>query len=165
MASGSERVIKTACQMGPSECGMNVYVQDGRIARVEGMPEHPYNQGRLCVRGRHAKEYAYHEDRIKYPMKRENGGWKRITWDEALDIIASRLTDIRAKYGPTALAACVGDPVQTRGLTGVFTIWRFLDVYGSPKINTVVSRLLLRVIKLRGIDSSDCPGPIGRSVV
>jgi anaerobic selenocysteine-containing dehydrogenase len=132
--SAGEQVIKTACQLGPSECGMNVYVEDGEITGVDGMAEHPYNEGRLCVRGRQAKEYVYHKDRLKYPMKKENGEWKRITWDEALDMMASRLKEIKEKYGPTAFGACVGDPVQTRGVTGAYIIWRFLDVYGSPNM-------------------------------
>jgi len=69
--SNGEQIIKTACQLGPSECGMNVYVRDGRITKIEGMSEHPYNKGRLCVRGKQAMEYAYHKDRIKYPMKKD----------------------------------------------------------------------------------------------
>ena len=133
-SSNTEQIIKTACQLGPSECGMNVYVKDGVITRVDGMAEHPYNEGRLCVRGRQAKEYVYHKDRLKYPMKKENGKWERITWDEALDMMASRLKEIKEKYGPTAFGACVGDPVQTRGVTGAYIIWRFLDVYGSPNM-------------------------------
>ncbi len=134
MSTDNERVVRTACQMGPSECGMTVHVRDGEVTKVEGMREHPYNKGRLCIRGSQAREYLYHPDRIKYPMKKENGQWKRMSWDEALDLIANKLTEIREKYGPTALAACIGDPVQTRGLTGLFTIWRFLDAYGSPNM-------------------------------
>ena len=129
-----EKVVKTACQLGPSECGMNVYVKDGRITRVEGMPEHPYNRGTLCPRGMRAVDYVYHEERIKYPMKKVNGDWQRITWDEALDNIAGKLAEIKEKHGPTAFAACVGDPMQTRGATGGFLLWRFLDVYGSPNM-------------------------------
>jgi anaerobic selenocysteine-containing dehydrogenase len=135
-SSVGEQVIKTACQLGPCECGINVYVREGRITRIEGMTEHPYNQGSLCPRGLNAIDHVYHEERLKYPMKKVGREWNRISWDEALDTIASRLTEIKEKYGPTAFAACIGDPMQTRGATAGFILWRFLDVYGSPNMFT-----------------------------
>ena len=76
-------------------CGLKAYVKDGALVKVEGDPDHPISQGRLCVRCLTAKEYLYHEDRLLYPMKRarEDRGkdaWERITWDEALDTIIAQ---------------------------------------------------------------------------
>lgn len=70
---------------------MNVYLENGKIVKVEGMPEHPLNKGSLCPKGRAAVEHFYSPERLKYPLKREGEEWKRISWEEALDIIISKL--------------------------------------------------------------------------
>ena len=74
-------VVKTACEMCWHGCGLDVHVEDGRIVRVEGTPDHPYNRGNICVKARQIVEHVYHEDRLRYPLKKQNGDWKRISWD------------------------------------------------------------------------------------
>ncbi len=71
-----KRVIKTDCILCVWGCGINAYVEDGRLVRVEGMTEHPLNQGILCPRGEHLVDYVYSPDRLKYPMKKVNGDWE-----------------------------------------------------------------------------------------
>lgn len=90
-------------------CGLLMYVKDGKLDRVEGDPEDPYNQGRLCLRCLCVQDQIYHEDRQLYPMKRarEDRGkdaFERITWDEAYDIIYNEVTRIQKEYGPNAVA-------------------------------------------------------------
>lgn len=84
----------------PVGCGVVLTVQDGRVVKVEGDPEHPISQGRLCVRCLDIKEFIENPDRVIYPMKRakENRGldkWERITCDEALDIIEEKIIYIK----------------------------------------------------------------------
>ena len=131
-SAGERRVVKTTCGMCFLYCGINVYVEDGRITRVEGMPECPSNRGGICVKGRNAVDQVYSDERLKYPMKRENGSWKRISWDEALDAIVTKLRESKEKYGATSLAVFAGDPVGTQERLGWDMIWRFCDVYGAP---------------------------------
>jgi len=111
---------------------MNVYVKGGKITKVDGMAEHPMSRGLLCFKGRQAKDYVYSKERLKYPMRRENGKWKRISWDEALDTIANKLTEIKQKHGATAFASYVGESVESRVCTGALLVSRFMDAYGSP---------------------------------
>ncbi|NTW29239.1 MAG: molybdopterin-dependent oxidoreductase [Coriobacteriia bacterium] len=97
----------------PVGCGMYLHVKDGKVVKVEGDPEHPITNGRLCVRCLTLPEYMYHKDRIIYPMKRarEDRGkdkWERITWDEALDIIEERVNHIKAEWGAEAIVAFQG---------------------------------------------------------
>jgi len=141
-SSAAEQVVKTVCQICHCECGMNVYVKEGRITKVEGMPEHPVNRGFLCVKGRQAKDYVYSKDRLKYPMRRENGKWKRISWDDALDTIANKLTEIKQEYGAASFASCVGENIEVRVPTGSWLVSRFMDAYGSP--NDFVTTLCYR---------------------
>jgi anaerobic selenocysteine-containing dehydrogenase len=121
-----------------SGCGINAYVEGGRLVKVEGMPEHPLNKGGLCPRGENLVEFAYAPDRVKYPMKKENGEWKRISWDEALDTIASKLTKIKEEYGAHALAIFNGSMAVENIELAAFT-QRFKGAYGTPNLISVES--------------------------
>ena len=130
--STDQRAVKTACGMCITECGINGSVEKGRIVRVEGIAEHPHSRGQICLKARQIPDYVYHEDRLKYPMKRENGGWKRISWEEALDTIATKLKELKEKHGATSRAVVAGDPVCVAERVGWDLIWRFCDLYGTP---------------------------------
>ena len=93
-------------------CGQKLYVKDGKLVKVEGDENHPWNQGRACPRVLALKQYMYHPDRIIYPLKlsgkRGEGRFERISWDEAFDTIEARFKEIRAKHGPEAVLFCQG---------------------------------------------------------
>jgi len=132
------QVIKSDCILCVSGCGINAYVEDGKLVKVEGMPEHPLNKGGLCPRGENLVEFANAPDRLKYPMKKENGEWKRISWDEALDTIASKLTKIKEEYGAHALAIFNGSMAVENIELAAFT-QRFKGAYGTPNLISVES--------------------------
>ncbi len=135
---GKTQVLKSDCILCVWSCGIIAHVQDGRLVKVEGMPEHPMSQGGLCPRGERLVEYVYSPDRLKYPMKKENGGWKRISWDEALNGIAAKLTEIKEKYGAHALAVYCGSMGVENIELAAFT-QRFRGVYGTPNHISVES--------------------------
>src|SRR2546427_11711822 len=86
---------------------MLVEVDDhGRAVRVKGDPENPYTHGGLCVKVAHYEKRTYHKDRLLYPMKRAGrkgeGKFDRISWDEALDTIATKLKAI-AQENPESI--------------------------------------------------------------
>ena len=93
----------------PVGCGMFIYTdKDGKFVKVEGDPDHPISQGRLCPRCLAMKDFIESPNRIRYPMKRarEDRGkdaWERITWDEALDILEREVRKIWETYGPEAI--------------------------------------------------------------
>jgi anaerobic selenocysteine-containing dehydrogenase len=92
----------------PVGCGLKLFIKDGKLIKVEGDPEHPITQGRLCVRCLSLPEYVNHPNRILYPMKRakEDRGkdkWERITWDEAWSIIIDNYNRIKEKFGPESI--------------------------------------------------------------
>lgn len=90
-------------------CGVLLYTdKNGKLVKVEGDPENPYNKGRLCVRCLDVPEVVYHKDRLLYPMKRDpkdrgKDKWERISWDEAFDLVATKFLDIKEKYGAEAV--------------------------------------------------------------
>ena len=93
-------------------CGQKLYVKDGRVLKVEGDEDHPFNQGRSCPRVLALTQYMYHPDRITRPLKRVGargeGKFEPITWDEAYDLCERRLNEIREKYGPESVVFAQG---------------------------------------------------------
>lgn len=93
-------------------CGLDCYVKDGRILKVEGTPEHPYNKGCICAKGAANRNYIYRSDRIKTPLRRTGrrgeGKFEPITWEEAYREISRNLLRIRDAYGPHAVAFFTG---------------------------------------------------------
>jgi anaerobic selenocysteine-containing dehydrogenase len=128
-----EQVIATFCSLcGPSMgCGLNCYVKEGRLVRIEGMKESPINRGKLCPKAFASVQWVYSPQRLRYPLKRVGekgeGKFERVTWDEAINIIASKLTELKEKYGPESLA--ILSPARR---TYSEYLYRFLMAHGSP---------------------------------
>jgi len=95
---------KTTCNRDcPDACSIVATVEDGRVVRLQGDPDHPVTRGFLCYRTSHLLESDYYKDRLTTPLLRKDGELVPIGWDEALDIAAERLTAIRRESGPTAI--------------------------------------------------------------
>lgn len=102
------RIVKTNCFECHSKCGALCYVDSkGILTKVEGNPEDPRSQGRMCPKGRSATKILYDEHRNNYPMKRVgergSGKWERITWDEAMDDIVAHIERYRKEVGPESI--------------------------------------------------------------
>ncbi|HYF92439.1 MAG TPA: molybdopterin-dependent oxidoreductase [Symbiobacteriaceae bacterium] len=97
--------FRTACPRNCYDtCGQIATVEDGALRSVNGDPLHGYTQGRLCVKGYTYVNRTNSPDRLKYPMIQEprgSGNWRRISWDEALTIIAKKILDLKQRYGST----------------------------------------------------------------
>jgi anaerobic selenocysteine-containing dehydrogenase len=76
------------------------------VIKVEGDPESLISHGTMCSKGLSITQLAYHPDRILYPMKKIDGAWQQITWDEALDTIAGKFKEIIDEYGPFPFFPC-----------------------------------------------------------
>jgi anaerobic selenocysteine-containing dehydrogenase len=91
----------------PDACSVEVQVEDGRAVRLRGNPGHAVTRGFLCGKVARYLDRVYAPDRLLHPMRRTGakgeGRFERISWDEALDTIAARLTSIAAEFGPEAV--------------------------------------------------------------
>ena len=99
---GSKKVktICTSCSVG---CGVIAEVQNGVWVRQEVAQDHPISLGGHCCKGADMIDMVKSEVRLKYPMVKENGQWKRISWDEAIKRIGDKLKELKAKDGPDAV--------------------------------------------------------------
>ena len=109
-----EKKVLTTCPHCATGCQYYLIVKDGKIVDTEAY-DGPSNKGLLCVKGRSASfDFVQSPERIKYPLikNRETGEFERATWDEALDLVASKFMEIKKKYGGDALAgfACSRSP-------------------------------------------------------
>ena len=96
--------IRTTCPYCGVGCQQWLHVRDGRIVRVTAVEDGEPNQGRLCVKGRYGYDFIYAEDRLKTPLIRDGEGFREASWEEALDLVASRFRQIIAQSGPDAVA-------------------------------------------------------------
>ncbi|MBQ9953882.1 MAG: molybdopterin-dependent oxidoreductase [Eggerthellaceae bacterium] len=111
--AAAEQVFHSGCRGNcGSKCHQKVVVRDGKVVQVSAMdyPEGDEGWRRLCVKGYTQPQRQYDPDRVKYPMRRVEGTergagqWERITWEEAIGMIAQNMGTALATYGPTSLA-------------------------------------------------------------
>jgi anaerobic selenocysteine-containing dehydrogenase len=117
------------CHLG---CGVLIYTKDDKVVRVEGDPDNPYNQGRLCPRCVAVTDIVNNDKRIAYPMKRtrENRGrdaWERISWEEALNTVETRFNEYKEQFGAESVAF-----FQGTGRDIAAYISRLAWSFGSP---------------------------------
>ena len=126
-------IRRTYCGLCHPRCGTLLHMEEGKAVRVEGDPKHPISRGRICQRGTLMIEHLYHRDRLNHPLKRVGGRgegkWERISWDQALDEVAQKLSTLRDEYGPETLAFTHGTH-RTYHWDGR----RFFNLFGSPNM-------------------------------
>ncbi len=131
------RLVRTVCDPNchaNPRCGITAHIEAGRITKIEpGAFPLPQYDRRICAMGMARLEYQYHKDRLRFPLKRTGargeGQWQRITWEEAFDFLAEKLSAIAARYEPRSLAFIAGS-----GASGVLTkgaAQRFAAVIGG----------------------------------
>ena len=131
---GDVKIVKTACRACIASCAVLAHVKNGRVIKIEGNPESPMSQGGLCAKGMAGIQALYHPNRNKYPMRRvgERGQnqWERITWDEAITEIATKLIEIDEKYGSECVAVSTGGG----GNPHFSNVKRFGEAINTPNV-------------------------------
>ena len=132
---------KTICPLDcPDSCGLIAVVEDGRVTELRGDQDHPVTRGVICRKMRRYPERLYGPERILYPQRRVGakgeGRFVRITWDEALDIIADRLSEIVRRDGGEAILpyAYAGN----MGLINRFAGFPFFHRLGASRLDQTI---------------------------
>lgn len=113
----ADQIVRSTCPYCGVGCQVLLNVKDDRIFRVDAPFDAAPNYGRLCVKGRFGSDFVHHPSRLTTPLIRRTpqaaghrtpagpADWRQATWDEALDLVARRLLDLRARYGPDSITA------------------------------------------------------------
>ena len=102
----AEEINTTCTRDCPDACGIVCTVEDGVITKHKANPDHPGTQGFLCYRGNNYLDRFYDQNRILHPMRKVDGEWKQVGWDEALDLAAEQLKKHRDESGPLSIFYC-----------------------------------------------------------
>jgi thiosulfate reductase / polysulfide reductase chain A len=126
--------IPSMCEMCVWRCGLLAKIKAGRVVKLEGNPEHPHSLGHLCPRGQSGLMNTYDPDRVLTPLirvgQRGEGRFRKASWEEALDLVAKNMLDIKQKYGPEAMIFS-----STHNLSQV-QFENLLNAFGSPNYGT-----------------------------
>jgi len=141
----------TTCTFCGVGCGLYLETADNRVIGAYPSVSHPTNAGRICLRGWHGHEIASSPDRLKTPLVRRDGKFQEVTWDEAYGFIATRLREIRDRYGPDALAflnspRCSNEEAYllqkfARTVIGTNNVHHGTGVYCNNSINVLLEML------------------------
>lgn len=127
----SYEVKHTTCYMCACRCGIRVHLRDGEVRYIDGNPDHPLNEGKICAKGSSGIMKQYSPARLTVPLKRRpgtargDGEYVEISWDEVFDTLAERLGRIRAT-DPKKFALFTGRD-QMQALTGLWA-----KQFGTP---------------------------------
>ena len=134
LTAAGDGYIPSMCEMCVWRCGLIARVENGRVVKLDGNPEHPHSKGNLCPRGQSGLMNTYDPDRVLTPLirvgKRGEGLFRKATWDEALDLVAKKMLDIKQKYGPEAMVFS-----STHNISQPL-FENLLYAYGSPNYGT-----------------------------
>ncbi len=126
--------VHSMCEMCVWRCGVIAKIKEGRVVKLDGNPEHPHSRGNLCPRGQSGLMNTYDPDRVLTPLirvgKRGEGKFREASWEEALDLTASKMQEIKDKYGPEAMVFS-----STHNLSQV-QFENLLYAFGSPNYGT-----------------------------
>lgn len=122
------------CTPGP-QCGIDAFVKDGKVIKVQGTKGYPGSDGKLCAKGAASRQYIYRDDRIRQPLRRVgprgSGKFEPISWEEALTSTAEALNRVKAESGPEAVAFLCGYSKWFRSF-----LKRLAFSFGSPNYLT-----------------------------
>ncbi|MDP3157361.1 MAG: molybdopterin-dependent oxidoreductase [Archangium sp.] len=131
----TERTTGT-CRFCLMRCGIECVVEDGRLVKVEGSLTSK-TRGFVCEHGFALRELVHSNDRVQHPLIRRGDSFHEVSWEEALQHIAQKLTLVKTQHGARALAIQTGWPFVRHPMVNF--LHRFARAYGSPNVATVSS--------------------------
>jgi anaerobic selenocysteine-containing dehydrogenase len=128
---GTSRTVHRSCNLCEASCGLTVEVDGPRVLSIRGDDLDPFSRGYVCPKGIALQDLQSDPDRLRRPVRRgADGTWHEMGWDEALDLVADRLTAIRDRDGGDAIALYLGNPI-THGWAPVTFIPMLIDALGT----------------------------------
>ena len=127
-----------SCPLCEATCGVAIEVEGDQVVSVRGDDADPFSRGYICPKGTALADLHHDPDRLRRPLVREGTSWREVGWDEALDLVAGRLREIRTRHGRDAVAVYQGNP--TAHNLGLLTIGQMvLRTLGTRQLYSATS--------------------------
>jgi anaerobic selenocysteine-containing dehydrogenase len=127
----AQTIVRSSCRGCHGGCGVLVTVEDNRVTRIKGDPDCPVSRGWLCIKGKKYHTITHHPDRLTHPLRKVKGSWQKMSWDDALDLVAQRFLAIKRDFGAKSLVVGYGT-----GRDNEAFIYRFANSFGTPNVLT-----------------------------
>lgn len=98
------------CNICEALCGLAIEVEDNKVLSIKGDPEDVFSEGHICPKAYALKDVHEDPDRLHYPMRKINGSWVQVSWEEAINYTAERLVTLQEKYGNDTIGIYQGNP-------------------------------------------------------
>jgi len=156
MSENGKKTFYTACCLCYQSCGVEVTVENDKVVNVRGQESHPMNKGKLCAKGYAMIEHLYHPDRLRHPLKKVDGKFVQISWDQAYSEIAAKLNLLKEEYGASVLGFFCGS-IGVENLEMGSLTHRFKSAFGTPNFFSVESICFRMRIRSRQITFGKYP--------
>src|SRR5687767_528154 len=98
------------CNLCEALCGIEINIEEGRIASIRGDEQDPFSRGHICPKAVALQDIQNDPDRLRHPVRRTSSGWVRIPWREAFDEVGRRITEIQKQHGCSSVGLYLGNP-------------------------------------------------------
>lgn len=135
------------CNLCEAICGLEVTLTDGAVTGIRGHDADPLSRGYVCPKGVSLADVYADPDRLRRPVRRVGDTWEELDWDEALDLVATRLREVRDEHGNDAVAVYLGNPnahslgFQTHGVPFVKSL-RTHNRFSASSVDQVPAQLV-----------------------
>jgi anaerobic selenocysteine-containing dehydrogenase len=127
----ANRIVRSSCRGCHGGCGVLVTVKDNVVREIKGDRDCPINRGWLCIKGKLAHTIAHNPKRLHHPLRKKNGSWEKISWNDAFSEISERFLRIKEEFGSESVVLGYGT-----GRDNEAFIYRFANTFGTPNVLT-----------------------------
>ncbi|NVM03786.1 MAG: molybdopterin-dependent oxidoreductase, partial [Candidatus Helarchaeota archaeon] len=129
----------TYCRICEGSCGFIAEIENNKILKYYADKDHPVSKGYSCIKGRSMLNVQYDPKRIKYPMKKVNGKYEKISWEQAIKEIGDKLLQLKNSFGPKSIGMYFGNPIAFSYSAMIYT-QAFMRFLGSRNIYSAGSQ-------------------------
>ncbi|EFC83459.1 molybdopterin-dependent oxidoreductase [Parafrankia sp. EUN1f] len=133
LLDGQAGTVRTYCRLCEAGCGTVATVERGHLVRLRPDHDHAVTRGFACNKGLRAIDLHRDPDRLRVPLRREGDRFVPVSWDEAMEEIASRMRDAMSEHGPRAAGIYIGNPVAFNAL-GSAASGHFAGALGTDRV-------------------------------
>lgn len=149
--ASTERTAFITCVLCEASCGLEVHLRDERIESIRGHDADPLSRGHICPKGVALQDLHDDPDRLRTPLRKIDGEWREVSWEEAIDHVVERLSDIRLEHSNDAVAVYLGNPnvhslgALTHGVNFVRTL-RSKNTYSATSVDQLPHQLIAMLL-------------------